>query len=262
MYPQRIICLTEESVETLFLLGQGHKIVGVSSYAVRPKEVEKIPKVSLFTSSQFEKIDELKPDLILGFSDIQKDIASELIGRGHNVFISNQRSIEEIFTYIKTLSGMVGCQVEGEALIRDLKFEFEKYRNSITTSPKVYFEEWDEPMISGIQWVSELIEWCGGSDIFGNRSNGKLAKERFVTSNEVIERNPQIIFGCWCGKKVKIEKIKNREGWSDISAIKDEKIFELDPAVFLQPGPALMIDGAKQMSDFLKRRQVKCLVSL
>ena len=252
MYPQRIICLTEESVETLFLLGQEHRIVGVSSYAVRPPEVKDIPKVSLFTSSQYDKIDELQPDLILGFSDIQKDIASDLIGRGYNVFISNHRSLAEIFNYIFVLSGMIGCQKEGEQLVTDLKQTLSKFKKTCPNPPRVYFEEWDEPMISGIEWVSDLIEWCGGTDVFRDRSKGKLAKERFVKPSEVVERDPSIIFGCWCGKKVKIDKIKNREGWGQISAVKNSRVFELDPSVFLQPGPAAIKDGARILSEFLE----------
>ena len=208
MYPKRIICLTEESVETLFLLGQGHRIVGVSSYAVRPPEVKDIPKVSLFTSSQYNKIEALNPDLILGFSDIQKDIASDLIGRGHNVFISNHRSLEETFIYINVLSGMVGCERQGKELVNDLKQTLNNFKKTYANPPRVYFEEWDEPMISGIEWVSDLIEWCGGTDIFKDRSKGKLAKERFVKSSEVIERDPDIIFGCWCGKKLKLIRLK------------------------------------------------------
>ena len=254
MYPQRIICLTEESVETIFLLGQKHRIVGVSSYAVRPPEVKDIPKVSLFTSSQYEKIDELKPDLILGFSDIQKDIASDLIGRGHNVFISNHRSLDEIFFYIKVLSGMIGCQKEGEELVADLKQSLDKFKKTFSNRPKVYFEEWDEPMISGIEWVSDLIDWCGGTDIFKDRSKGKLAKERFVQPGEVIERDPDIIFGCWCGTKVKTENIKNRAGWDQISAVKNNRVFELDPSIFLQPGPAVIKDGPRVLSKFLEMR--------
>jgi iron complex transport system substrate-binding protein len=254
-YPQRIVCLTEESVETLFALGQGHRIVGVSNYVERPVEATRLPKVSMFINSKFEKIDALKPDLVLGFSDIQSDIAKELIQRGHNVFIANHRRLEEILSYIQQLSGMIGVQQAGEKYVQSLKTLIEKFSTKRHTqnkrAPLVYFEEWDDPMISAIGWVSDLITQVGGEDIFREYAGGSLAKERFVTSEQVIERNPDIIFGCWCGKKVKIDKIKNRPGWENINAIKNNQIFELDPAIFLQPGPAPIVDGMKILNQLL-----------
>ena len=200
-FPSRIVCLTEESVETLFLLGEGHRIVGVSSYVVRPKEALELPKVSMFTSSSYEKIEALKPDLILGFSDIQSDIARDLIKRGFNVFISNHRSLEETLNYILLLSSMVGASDKGKKLVQSLNKKLEDSKGIIKKPLKIYFEEWDEPMISGIRWVSDLITHLGGVDIFRDQSKGSLAKERFVTSDDVIRANPDIIFGCWCGKK-------------------------------------------------------------
>lgn len=250
-YPQRIVCLTEESVETLFSIGQGHRIVGVSNYVERPVEATTLPKVSMFINSQYDKIDELKPDLILGFSDIQSDIAKELIKRGHNVFISNHRRLNDILSYILQLSGMVGEQQAGLQLVEKLTSIIEDNSIKRKVPPKVYFEEWDGPMISAIGWVSDLIQIVGGVDIFRNKSHGILAKDRFVTSEDVIQSNPDIIFGCWCGKKVKIDKIKSRPGWDQINAVKNNLVFELDPAIFLQPGPAPIKDGLNILNQYL-----------
>tara|TARA_B100000925_G_C22010442_1_gene476070 strand:+ start:3978 stop:4751 length:774 start_codon:yes stop_codon:yes gene_type:complete len=250
-YPSRIVCLTEESVETLFLLGEGHRIVGVSNYVVRPPEALELPKVSMFTSSSYNKIEALNPDLILGFSDIQSDIAKDLIKRGHNVFISNHRSLNEILNYILLLSSMVDAKKKGEELIISLEKKLEHTKGFIKKEIKVYFEEWDEPMISAIRWVSDLITHLGADDIFRTKSFGGLAKDRFVSSEKVIEENPDIIFGCWCGKKVRIDQIKNRAGWNKINAVKNDLVFELDPSVFLQPGPAPIISGLDLMSKAL-----------
>ena len=242
-YPSRIVCLTEESVETLYLLGEEHRIVGVSNYVVRPKEAQSLPKVSMFTSSSYEKIEALSPDLILGFSDIQSDIARDLIKRGHNVFISNHRSLEEILNYILLLSSMVGVSDKGIRLVQSLNKKLEDSKGIIKKPLKVYFEEWDEPMISAIRWVSDLITHLGAVDIFREESFGSLAKERFVSNEKVISANPDIIFGCWCGKKVKIDHIKNRAGYENINAVKNNRVYELDPAIFLQPGPAPILAG-------------------
>lgn len=253
MYPQRIVCLTEESVEILFAIGIGDRIKGVSNYVVRPTEAQSIAKVSMFVKGQYDKIDNLKPDLVLGFSDIQKDIAKELIGRGHNVFIANHRSVEEILSYVQVLSSMVGKQVDGELLVNQLRENIQKYTKVRKNPPRVYFEEWDFPMISAIRWVSDIIEICGGINVFKEKSNASLAKDRFVTSEEVIEMNPDIIFGCWCGKKVKIQKIKERENWHNINAIKNGHVYELDPAIFLQPGPAPIIDGLRILNEYFDK---------
>ena len=250
-FPSRIVCLTEESVETLFLLGEGHRIVGVSSYVVRPKEALELPKVSMFTSSSYEKIEALKPDLILGFSDIQSDIARDLIKKGFNVFISNHRSLEETLNYILLLSSMVGASDKGQGLVQSLSKKLKDSKGIIKKPLKVYFEEWDEPMISAIRWVSDLITHVGGVDIFRDQSKGSLANERFVTSDDVIRANPDIIFGCWCGKKVKIDLIKNRPGWENINAVKNNRVFELDPGIFLQPGPAPIVSGIDLLLDYL-----------
>ncbi len=245
-YPSKIICLTEESVETLYLLGQEHRIAGVSAFVKRPNEAQQLPKVSFFTSSNYPKILAHKPDLILGHSDIQKDIARDLIELGQNVFIANHRSISGILSYIHMLGNLTSAIEESSLLLAKLEakiLEAKEFAKTLPRKPRVYFEEWDDPLISGIQWVSELIELCGGEDINADQSRGVLAKERFTTHEKIIASNPDIIFGCWCGKKVKLDKIKNRKGYGDISAVKNNRVFELPPEIFLQPGPAPIIDG-------------------
>lgn len=252
-YPRRIICLTEESVETLFLIGKSDLIVGVSHYVERPPEAKTLPKVSHFISGNKDKIIDMKPDLILGFSDIQKDLARDLIGRGQNVFVTNQRSFQEIFDYILMLSRLVGEEPKGIKLVDSYKQKLENYLEKTSKKsfrPKVYFEEWDEPKISAIQWVNELITSVGGIPLFAEHQ-GVLANERFVSDEEIIQRNPDIIFGCWCGKKVKLDKIYDRPGWNQINAIKNKKIYELPPEIFLQPGPALFEEGLDLMSQAL-----------
>lgn len=254
-YPSRIICLTEESVETLYLIGKESLIKGVSAFVKRPNEAQKLPKVSFFTTSNYDKILSHKPDLIIGHSDIQKDIARDLIELGQNVFISNHRSLESILGYILLLSRMVGDEASGLNLITRLEENIsraQEFTKSLQNRPKVYFEEWDEPMISGIQWVSELIELCGGIDISKERSTGILAKDRFTSHDEVIEANPDIIFACHCGKKVKVEKIYERKEYENISAIKNKQVFELAPEIFLQPGPAPLLDGIDILLNYFK----------
>ena len=252
-FPSKIICLTEETVETLYLLGRSDLIQGVSKYVERPPEAKiNHPTVSQFVRSDIEQIIALKPDLIIGFSDIQKDIARELIGRGLNVFVTNQRSLEEILNQMLLLSRMVGEERIGLELVDGFRVKLESYRQKAKTRPKVkvYFEEWDNPRLSGIQWVSELIEACGGENIFRHKT-GSLAKEREATDEEIISGNPDVIIGCWCGKKVKVDSFAARPGYGAITAIKNNQVYEVDPAIFLQPGPALFVDGLSQMFELL-----------
>lgn len=256
VYPQSIVCLTEESVETLALIGKLNLVKGVSVFVKRPEEALKIPKISFFTSSNLVKINELKPDLILGFSDIQKDIARDLIELGHNVFIANHRSIQGILNYVQILSQIVNATDDGLKLVKRLQdkiLAFEALGKKLPRKPKVYFEEWDGPQISAIQWVSELIQIAGGTDIFKEKSAGILAKERFVTNIQVKELNPDIIFGCWCGKKVNVESIKLRTDWQNIEAVKNNQVFELSPEIFLQPGPAPILDGLDILLDYYSK---------
>lgn len=256
-YPERIVCITEESVETLYLLGEERRIVGVSAFVERPPEAKNLKKVSAFTSANIDKILELEPDLVLGFSDIQKDIAKDLIGAGVNTFIANHRSLDEIQNYILWLGSMVGKASEAEKL--NAKLDVQKklaldFTSSLKERPKVYLEEWDEPAISGIRWFSEIVELCGGVDIFSEKSQASLAKDRYVNFDEVVESNPDFILPCWCGKKVDVDSIKSRDGFEGIKAVKNNQIFELDPAVFLQPGPAPFLDGIPTIIDIFKNR--------
>ena len=255
MYPERIICLTEETVEILYLLGEEKRIVGISRFVERPIQAKKNhPVISSFINANFNKIAALQPDLIIGFSDIQKDIARELIEGGFNVLITNQRTIEEILNNIILIGSLVGRNDAAQVLVESIKNKLLLINQKIKVQskrPLIYFEEWDEPKISAIRWVSEIIEYCGGIDIFSDRSRGKLAKERFVTSNEVIDRNPDIILACWCGKKVDLESFHKRDGWNQINAVRNNKIYELAPEVFLQPGPGLFsgIDSLVEIID-------------
>jgi len=242
--------MTEESVETLYLLGKEELIVGVSSFVQRPVAAKELPTISGFTHANIKKIQALEPDLILGFSDIQKDIAKDLIGLGFNVFITNQRSIAEILDYILMLGRLVNAQKEAQELVQKYQHKIDQIKK-VANGPKIYLEEWDEPLITGIKWFSELFEMCGFINIFQNQSSESLAKNRFVNHEQIIERNPDYIFACWCGKKVSIDSIKNRSGYQHINAVKNNKIFELDPAIFLQPGPALFEAGLDLVESYL-----------
>jgi iron complex transport system substrate-binding protein len=253
-FPKRVICMTEESVELMYLLGLEEHLLGVSTYAQRPRQVKEKPVISAFTHANLKKVIGLKPDLILGFSDIQKDIARDLIGRGLNVFITNQRSLEEILSTLLQLSALLGEAERGATLVAGYESQIKQARawsQSLSGKPRVYIEEWDEPMITGIQWFSELVELCGGDPLFKQRSRGSLAQERFVTHQEVITENPDIILACWCGKKVDIASIYSRAGYHSVSAIKNEKVIELRPEIYLQPGPALFEEGLKELREIL-----------
>jgi iron complex transport system substrate-binding protein len=247
-YPQRIVCLTEEPTEVLYELGEEHRIVGISGFTVRPPRARKEkPKVSAFTSAKIDEILELKPDFVIGFSDIQADIAQALIKRGIEVWISNHRSVEHIFAYVRRLGAMVGAFEKAEQFAQKLEAHVEKVRASaakLSRRPKVYFEEWDDPQISGIRWVSELVGIAGGDDIFPERAICSLAKDRILADgSEVITRAPDIIIGSWCGKKFRPEKVAARVGWEAIPAVLDGQLFEVKSPLILQPGPAALTDG-------------------
>jgi iron complex transport system substrate-binding protein len=255
-YPQRIVCLTEETTETLYLLGQEDRIVGVSGYTVRPPQARSKPKVSAFINAKFDKIEALHPDLVLAFSDLQADLAAELVRRGIAVVTFNQRSVEEILQMIGMLGGLVGCQAEAEALANRLADGLETIRESaarFTHRPRVFFEEWDDPLISGIRWVEELVAIAGGTPIFPELAGAGLAKNRIVDPGEVARRDPQVVFASWCGKKMKKATIQSRPGWDSVSAVRDDRIFEIKSTYILQPGPASLTDGVAQMHAILKR---------
>ena len=249
--PERIVCLTEETVETLYLLGEERRIAGVSGYAVRPPQVRREkPRVSAFISADFEKIVALKPDLVLTFSDLQADIAAELIRRNIAVHAFNQRDVAGIFAMIRTLGALVGATEKAEALAVSLEDRLDEARErgeQLPHRPRVYFEEWDEPMISGLKWVSELIEAAGGIEVFPQLAANKNAKDRIVGRDSVIAAAPDIIIGSWCGKKFVPAKVKAREGFSAIPAVRDNELHEIKSALILQPGPAALTDGLDQL---------------
>ncbi len=243
--PNRIVCLTEETVETLYLLGQSHRIVGVTGYAVRPPQVrQEKPRVGAFTSADVPKILALKPDLVLTFSDLQADIAAELIRAGIAVHAFNQRRVAGILEMIRYLGAVTGCSGRAQALCEGYARRITDLRNTPRPyRPRVYFEEWDDPPISGIAWVSELIEIAGGQDVFGHLRDEQGAKDRILDPTDIIEAAPDVIIASWCGKKVRPEKIAARPGWSQIPAVAKSRIIEIKSPLILQPGPAALSDG-------------------
>ena len=255
-YPTRIVCLTEETTETLYLLGEGDRVVGVSGYTVRPPEARQKPRISAFISAKFDKIEALKPDLILAFSDLQADIVAELIRRGHSVVTFNQRSVGEILQMIRMLGGLIGCSGKAEELASRLESDLQTIReraSRFSFRPRVFFEEWDDPLISGIQWVEELVEIAGGDPVFSQLRHAKLGKDRIVSSDAVIAANPDVIIGSWCGKPVRKERIAARPGWDQIGAVRNGHIYEVKSTYILQPGPASLTEGVRQVHEMLAR---------
>jgi iron complex transport system substrate-binding protein len=255
-YPTRIVCLTEETTETLYLLGAGDRVVGVSGYTVRPPEARQKPRISAFISAKFDKIQALEPDLILAFSDLQADIVSELIRRGHSVVAFNQRSVAEILQMIRMLGGLIGCCDKAEALASKLESDLEAIRaqaSLLPSRPRVFFEEWDDPLISGIQWVEELVEIAGGDPVFPHLRHAKLGKDRIVSSEAVIAADPDVIVGSWCGKPVRRERIAAREGWANVAAVRSGHIYEVKSTYILQPGPASLTEGVRQLHEIFTR---------
>jgi iron complex transport system substrate-binding protein len=256
MFPSRIVCLTEETTETLYLLGEGDRVVGISGYTVRPPEARQKPKVSSFLHARYEKIEALNPDLVLAFSDLQAGITTELVKRGHSVFTFNQRSIDDILQMVRMLGGIVGVPQKAAALVATLQRGLDDIRQSAARFPRrptVYFEEWDDPLISGIRWVDELIEIAGGAPIFPDLRQAALAKDRIVTAGRVIAAAPEVFIGSWCGKPVRPEKVRARPGWSDIPFVREDRLFEVKSTYILQPGPAALTDGVRQLHAILCR---------
>jgi iron complex transport system substrate-binding protein len=266
-YPSRIVCLTEETTETLYLLGEGDRIVGVSGYTCRPPEARKKPKVSAFINARFDKIDALKPDLVLAFSDLQADIARELIRRGYPVYTFNQRSVAEILQMIRIVGALVGRAEAGDALATKMEAGLDEIRASAEAlfsgpwpaeapqarrrRPRVFFEEWDTPLISGIRWVEELVEIAGGDPIFPELRDKALGKDRIVLPALVVERNPDVIIASWCGKAMKKRTIVERPGWDRITAVREDRIHEVKSTYILQPGPAALTEGVRRLHDIL-----------
>ena len=247
-FPERIVCLTEETTETLYLLGEDWRIVGISGFTVRPPRARREkPRVSAFTSAKIDKILALKPDLVLGFSDLQADIAAQLVRAGVEVHVFNHRSVADIFRMIRTLGGMIGREARTAALVEQLSRHLDDVRERaarLTVRPRVYFEEWDDPQISGIRWVSELIGIAGGDDCFPELSLEPLAKNRIVADvAEVPRRRPDLILGSWCGKKFQPRSVRERPGWQDAPAVAHGDLYEIKSSIILQPGPAALTDG-------------------
>jgi iron complex transport system substrate-binding protein len=253
-YPCRIVCLTEETTETLYLLGAGDRVVGVSGYTARPPEARQKPKVSAFISAQFDKIAALKPDLILAFSDLQADIAAELIRRGYPVVTFNQRSVADILQMIRMLGGLVGLAGPADRLATELEASLGAMRASadrFPRRPRVFFEEWDDPLISGIRWVEELIETAGGEPLFPDLRAAALAKDRVVSPERVRLAAPDVILASWCGKKVRKATIAARPGWSEVPAVRHGHVYEIKSTYILQPGPASLTEGVRQIHYLL-----------
>jgi len=258
MYPQRIVCLTEEPTEVLYALGEQQRIVGISGFTVRPPQARREkPRVSAFTSAKTTKILALRPDLAIGFSDLQADIARDLIAHGVEVWISNHRSVDGILGYVRRLGALIGASEKGERYALALEQRLARVRAlaaALPQRPRVYFEEWDQPMISGIAWVSELIGVAGGEDIFPERAACGLAKDRIIADGgEVISRRPDIILGSWCGKRFRPAAVAARPNWGDIPAVQNGELHEIKSPLILQPGPAALTDGVEAMQQIFKR---------
>lgn len=268
-YPSRIVCLTEETTETLYLLGEGDRVVGVSGYTVRPPEAREKPKVSAFINARFDKIDALRPDLVLAFSDLQADIARELIRRGYAVYTFNQRSVAEILQMIRIVGALVGRAEAGDALAARMEAGLDEiagrpWRDAIEARPssaeapqgrrrpRVFFEEWDAPLISGIRWVEELVQIAGGDPIFPELRHAALGKDRIVDPAVVVERNPDVIVASWCGKAMKKRTIVERPGWDRTGAVRHDRIHEIKSTYILQPGPASLTEGVTRLHAILR----------
>ncbi|MEO0425432.1 MAG: cobalamin-binding protein [Pseudomonadota bacterium] len=256
-YPQRIVCLTEETTETLYLLGEQDRIVGISGFTVRPPQARREkPKVSAFTSAKIDKILALEPDLVLGFSDLQADIAADLIRAGIAVHVFNHRSVEQILDMITVLGGLVGCHARAQGLVRDLETGLEEIAmqaRELPRRPRVYFEEWDEPPIAAIRWVSDLIQLAGADNVFIDLAEKPLGKDRIIAAHqEIIDAAPDIIIGSWCGKKFRPERVAERPGYAQIPAVRRGHLYEVKSAIILQPGPAALTDGVRALADIIR----------
>ncbi len=256
LFPSRIVCLSDETSEWLYLLGEQDRIAGVSGFCTRPREVRSKPRVSTFCDADFDAIQKLDPDLIVTYSDVQAEIAREAIHRGLPVLNFNQRSVAEIFEFMALVSRLVKQQEKGNRLIAAFQSELEKIADAadaFARRPRVYFEEWNEPLISGIEWVEELIEIAGGVPIFPEFRKTRKAMDRVVQPQQVVERNPDVILASWCGMKVNIEAICSRPGWQAIAAVRDRHVYEIPSSHILQPGPASLTEGVQQIHKILRK---------
>lgn len=263
-YPSRIVCLTEETTETLYLLEEDWRIVGISGFTVRPPRARREkPKVSAFISAKVDRIRDLRPDLVLAFSDLQADIAAQLVRLGLNVCVFNQRDVASILQMIRVLGGMIGCEAKADALATRLERGLDEVRATAARfekRPRVYFEEWDEPMISGIRWVSDLIGIAGGEDCFADNAQHALGKDRIIADPlEVVRRSPDIILGSWCGKKFRPDTVAARSGWEGVPAVAQRQLHEIKSSIILQPGPAALTDGVRAMQKVFQTWQRNAL---
>ncbi|RKH40133.1 cobalamin-binding protein [Corallococcus interemptor] len=250
-HPRRVVCLTEETTEVLYRIGAGDLVVGVSGFTVRPPEARKKPRVSSFLDANFERILELKPDLVLGFSDLQADIGRELCKRGVPVYLFNQRSLAEILQAVRLTGALVGRAEAAEALALELEKNLERHSDaaqSLPRRPRIFFEEWHEPLISGIRWCSELVEVVGGVDVCQESRASQGAKGRIFDPEEVARRDPEGVIASWCGRKARREKIASRPGWAGVRAVVDDQLYEVRSSYILQPGPAALSDGVEQLA--------------
>jgi len=253
-YPERIVCMTEETTEILYCIGAGSKVVGVSGFTVRPKEARKKPRISSFLDANFDRILELKPDLVLGFSDLQAELAKQLGLRGVPVYLFNQRSIAEILQTVRVVGALVGVTEPAEELARRLEANLERHAriaSLLPRRPRVFFEEWNDPLISGIRWCSELIELVGGDDVCVESRRHGEAKGRTYDPAEVARRDPEVVIASWCGRKASREKIRARPGWSEVTAVRDDQLYEIKSSLILQPGPAALSDGVEELAEIV-----------
>jgi iron complex transport system substrate-binding protein len=251
------VCLTAETAEIAYLVGAGDRVVGVPGTARRPPEAREKARVGGFTTFRLDRILALEPDLVLAFSDLQRDVVAELIGAGATVLCTNQRSVDEVLATVLLIGGALGCEEQARAVVADMRDEITQVREYSSVwpdRPRVYFEEWPDPMIAGIRWVSELIEIAGGRDVFAELRDKPSAKERVVAAGEVVRRDPQIILASWCGKPVDAGAIAGRPGWAEITAVKQGRIHEIDGADILAPGPSLM-NGLRRIHELIQAVQ-------
>jgi iron complex transport system substrate-binding protein len=254
-YPERIVCMTEETTEILYAIGAGDRVVGVSGFTKRPPEAREKPTISTFLDAEFEKIEALRPDLVLGFSDLQAELARELARRGVPVYLFNQRSIAEILQTVRVVGALVGLAPRAEELARTLEANVRRHADaaaSLPRRPRVFLEEWDDPLIAGIRWTSEMVEVVGGIDICAESRTEQAAKGRIYDPDEIARRAPDVVVASWCGKKVDKAKIVARAGWAAVPAVVEDRIFEIDSTIFLQPGPAALTDGIDELADIVR----------
>ncbi len=253
-HPRRVVCLTEETTETLYRIGAGDLVVGVSGFTVRPPEARRKPRVSTFLTADADAIVALRPDLVVGFSDLQAEVARDLVRRGVAVLVTNQRSVSEILQTIRLVTAAVGRGEEGARLAASLEaglYRVAEEAAQLPRRPRAFFEEWPDPLISGIRWVSELVELAGGEDVCAETRGSQAARGRIKAPEEVARRDPEVVIASWCGKKARREEIVGRAGWSEVSAVRDDQLYELPSAVILQPGPAALEDGVRALASIL-----------